>query len=235
MSRAAGQKIDRSGVIEPRSAAIRLRVVNESAADRRSMALASKELTEILGRAGVSLIWLTCTSGWADWLSTDPCQRERAPSEFWLRIVSRRPAGTSTRVLAFSELDETPGLRSAGVYYPAAVEAAGKNGLAAGTVLGAAIAHEVGHLVLGENAHSQEGLMSSDWRWPQFKRLSIGELSFTPREAKLLQDELRIRAMAPHGSRPRLAFGIPWADACQFFQYIGRGVPYNYGAARRTR
>ncbi len=77
--------------------------------------------------------------------------------------------------------------------------------------------------------------MSPDWRWPQFKRLSIGELSFTPREAKLLQDELRIRAMAPHGSRPRLAFGIPWADACQFFQYIGRGVPYNYGADRRTR
>src|SRR5260370_26654198 len=119
-----GQKIDSSGVIESRSAAIRLRVVNESAVDRRSMALARKELTEILGRAGVSLIWLTCTSGWADWLSTDPCQRDRAPSEFWLRIVSRRPAGTSTSVLAFSELDENPGLRSAAVDCPAAVQSA---------------------------------------------------------------------------------------------------------------
>ncbi len=118
ISLVAGQKIDRSGVIESRSAAIRLRVVNESAVDRRSMALARKELTEILGRAGVSVIWLTCTSGWADWLSADQCQRDREPSEFWLRIVSRRAAGTSASVLAFSEIDENLGLRSAGVYYP---------------------------------------------------------------------------------------------------------------------
>src|SRR5260370_7048526 len=80
ISLVAGQKIDRSGVIESRSAAIRLRVVNESAVDRRSMALARKELTEILGRAAVSAIWLPSTSTWSDWLSADQCQRDREPS-----------------------------------------------------------------------------------------------------------------------------------------------------------
>ena len=85
------------------------------------------------------------------------------------------------------------GIRSAGVYYPAAVEAAGEHALAAGEVLGAAMAHEIGHLVLGRNAHSREGLMSPEWKRPQFKKqLSIGELIFTSSEEKLLRNELTL-------------------------------------------
>jgi hypothetical protein len=204
MSLAAAQDTAASGAGATRSPAIRLRVVNEGALDRRSLMVAQKDLTEIVTRAGVSVIWLNCASGWADWLSAGPCQQEREPYEFWLRLVMRKPAETSENVLGFTELDENLGIRSAGVYYPAAVEAAGKYGLASGEVVGAAMAHEIGHLVLGADAHSREGLMSPDWTRSQFKRLSIGELSFTSSEATLLRDELRRPRPQPCGSKPTL-------------------------------
>jgi hypothetical protein len=142
--------------------AITLRVLNEARVDARVLREAQKEVTGILGRAGVTLIWVDCGAGDAAGKDREPCQRVRGRADFWFRLTTDRPAWTSQENLGFTE--HAGGNGSAGVYYPAVVKLTEKlTGQAHGVTpmagyipgfLGAAIAHEVGHLILGANAHT---------------------------------------------------------------------------------
>jgi hypothetical protein len=178
---------------------VTLRVAGEGVVDARSLTLARRELAKTLGQAGLGALWLTCTPGVADWRSADPCERDREPAEFWVRIVRHNPSAVRPDVLAFAEIDDDLGMRSAGVYYPAIVETAARHGIPAGIVMGAALAHEVGHLVLGAKAHSHHGLMSPDWRREQFERLSTTSLSFSEKDTRMLREELTFPARSRGG------------------------------------
>ena len=104
-----------------------------------------------------------------------------------MRIVTRRPSTASADMLGFTDLDESLGTGSAGIYYPAAAEMAKKWPVRVGEILAAAIAHEVGHLILGANAHSSRGVMYAHWGPEQFQLIGISELNFTRDQTKLLQ------------------------------------------------
>jgi hypothetical protein len=177
------------GLAQPRPA-VTLRVVNEGGFPRRDLSRAEKETVRIFREAGIDLVWLECASGRAEWGSGNPCQRERGPSEFWVRIVKRAPAATSAEMLGFAELDEGLGIASAGVYYPAAAALAEKWPARIGEILGAAIAHETGHLMLGVNAHSPRGVMVAHWGRAQFELIGISELNFTVAEARELREQI---------------------------------------------
>jgi hypothetical protein len=184
---------DRSGDAQQPRPTITLRVVNEADAGERTLLRAEKEAAAILGRSGVDLVSLTCEAGQVNWANDNPCQRDPKPTDFWLRIMARRPAATPGDTLGFTEIDETMDFSSAGVYYPAAVEATKTFRADLYQVLGAAIAHEVGHLMLGANAHSPQGVMSPHWSKAQYVLISIGELGFSSDQARRLQDEVRRR------------------------------------------
>ena len=59
-----------------------------------------------------------------------------------------------------------------------------------GNVLGNAIAHEVGHLMLPYHSHSAAGIMRASWTMNDFQDLSRGWLLFTPEQGKLLRARL---------------------------------------------
>ena len=177
------------------SPTITLRIVNEAGVDQRTLSRAGSEAAAILGRSGVKLIWLTCEAGWADPTSLNPCRQQTGPLEFWFFVVGRKPRGKSTEMVGFTDWNESSNHGLAGVYYPAAVELARKyrTDCDAYQILGAAIAHEVGHLLLGENTHSSLGLMLAVWDLPQVKRISTGALNFSSDQSKRLQYAIRIR------------------------------------------
>jgi hypothetical protein len=64
-------------------------------------------------------------------------------------------------------------------------------------ILGAAIAHEVGHLILGANSHTPLGVMNPHWDMTQIRLVRIGELNFNRDQARLLQNEVRRRTSGP--------------------------------------
>lgn len=189
----AGLALARTGAFQALRPEITIRVINESDADERALALARKEAVRIFAQAGIDLVWLDCVSGRADWGSDNPCQRERGASEFWLRIVSRKPAATTGHVLGFTNLDVRTGDGSAGIYYPAVAEMAKNWPVRIGDVLGAAIAHEVGHLMLGEDAHSLSGVMQANWGRAQCELIGISELNFAVAQAKELRKRVERR------------------------------------------
>jgi hypothetical protein len=62
-----------------------------------------------------------------------------------------------------------------------------------GQVLGHAIAHELGHLLLNQQGHSSVGIMRGKWGYGEMRDASRGELLFTPQQAGTIQIEVRRR------------------------------------------
>ena len=60
-------------------------------------------------------------------------------------------------------------------------------------VLGHAIAHEVGHLLLNQQVHSPHGIMRGEWSFVDFRDMTSGMLLFTPEQAEYLRAEVRSR------------------------------------------
>jgi hypothetical protein len=60
-------------------------------------------------------------------------------------------------------------------------------------VLGAAMAHEMGHLFLGANSHSPAGIMRAGWKDQDLLEASQARLSFTPDQARHIRTEVRQR------------------------------------------
>jgi hypothetical protein len=56
-----------------------------------------------------------------------------------------------------------------------------------GQILGHAIAHEIGHVLLRRDSHAAGGLMRSRWNRNDLREMSAGSLRFTPEEAERLR------------------------------------------------
>lgn len=59
-----------------------------------------------------------------------------------------------------------------------------------GQILGHAIAHEIGHLLLASDTHSLFGIMKADYDRKDLVILGEGNLFFTAEEARLLRSAL---------------------------------------------
>lgn len=55
------------------------------------------------------------------------------------------------------------------------------------TLLGHVIAHEIGHLLLGTNAHSRMGIMRSQWHDEEVRSIAMGRLLFASTQVESLK------------------------------------------------
>jgi hypothetical protein len=60
-------------------------------------------------------------------------------------------------------------------------------------ILGHAIAHEIGHILLNLNSHSDIGVMRANWDLKQLQDACYGYLVFTPPQAEAIRLEIRRR------------------------------------------
>jgi hypothetical protein len=72
------------------------------------------------------------------------------------------------------------------------------SGVSCEGVLGYAIAHEIGHLLLGAGSHSPSGIMRASWRWRELRQAATGALHFTENEARSMRLQVYAR---PHANR----------------------------------
>lgn len=70
-------------------------------------------------------------------------------------------------------------------------------------VLGHAMAHEMGHLLLGVGSHSPSGLMREHWSGRDLTRAAEGNLLFSSRQAETIRAQVRERRVAAHNTRTR--------------------------------
>jgi hypothetical protein len=63
-------------------------------------------------------------------------------------------------------------------------------------ILGYAMAHEIGHVLLGSTQHSLTGIMKGPWGEAEFERLAKGWLGFTAQQGELMRESAFRRAVA---------------------------------------
>jgi hypothetical protein len=61
------------------------------------------------------------------------------------------------------------------------------------TLLGRAVAHEIGHLLLGTSAHASSGLMRAAWPQHALRRERPDTWTFTADDAQAIRDAVRVR------------------------------------------
>lgn len=155
----------------------------------------------ILRDAGITVQWMDCSRGGAD----HPCQTVRGARDLVVRIMPTAPEATRSRdslsirgtvgdrdlQLGFAAVDA--GIHAgvlATIFYDRVQIVAGRGGLESGELLGRAMAHEVGHLLLRAAGHSRTGLMRAVWADAELMENRREDWVFSP------QDRRQLRAAA---------------------------------------
>jgi hypothetical protein len=139
----------------------------------------------------LNVVWIDCPLGRSAVISTDPCQQPLEPTDIVLRVLSDHARnGVQDCAFGFAVL---PVLASA--YYEHAVSLARNDGaeFEVPIILGCVMAHEIGHLLLGSNSHSDTGIMQGQWERKQVRQLMKGDLHFTAQQSKLMRAEGQTR------------------------------------------
>jgi hypothetical protein len=141
----------------------------------------------VLRLSGVRTRWQLCGS----W-ETSRCSRvPRRPNQISITITNREDGASSKRALGFA-LPFTEQADTAAAILPRIMKFAQGERTALRNVLGAVMAHEIGHLLLRSDTHG-DGIMSANWELPELRRMATRTLLFTKTQAHALQEGLRQR------------------------------------------
>ena len=82
------------------------------------------------------------------------------------------------------------------VYFDAVLDVARRYGQPVGKILGIALAHEIGHVLLPPPSHSAAGIMQPAWEGDALRHAVDGDIAFTGQQAALIRDRLMRHRMA---------------------------------------
>jgi hypothetical protein len=163
---------------------ITVRVHNYAQIDSQVLLGSEQIVSDILRKAGVDTVWLACTSG--EGSHSDPdCAKPLSPADLNLNL----PKPNATKL--YHRADSVYGFTlesNVWVFFDRVKASASELQLNTAHILGNVIAHELGHLLLGENAHSAWGLMRAWWSPQQLMAANRGELSFSNMERAKIRD-----------------------------------------------
>ena len=188
------------------SPAITIHVHNYAGVAPKTLAEAEEVATEIFRKAGLETQWtntvLTTENGQQNFvghaartladihLSIFPSEmsdRDGAPNN----VMGVAPGnGPDRRIVYIFERNVearfwrlTRAQGSARLYRPVSMA----------KILGHAIAHEVGHLLLNQQVHSAHGIMRGEWGIADFRDMTEGMFLFTPEQTEFLRADVRRR------------------------------------------
>ena len=101
---------------------------------------------------------------------------------------------------------------NAWILYDKVKEFSREQQLSFGRLLGGVIAHELGHLLIGENVHADAGLMHGYWSREELLGIEFTRLFFSDAERRRIQGGVFARqkaASVPVADASPLSLGIP--------------------------
>ena len=160
---------------EAQNLALTVRVRNDARALDQDLAAAQKHVTHIYADAGIDIVW--AASG----------------ARMTIALISREQAELMHQVkdvMGYAPASGAEGGRLAYVLNHRVDEVSAGYNSAKTVVLGVALAHEIGHLLLPSKPHSSKGLMRGKWDQSDFRRARLGELLFTPEQVMAIRERL---------------------------------------------
>jgi len=177
-----------SRVQEPR---ISVMVFDQAEVSGHTLSEAQERAAAILGKAGVEVKWIDCHQS----ANAAVCATVAEPDRLFLTIVTE-----DNRQLFGEDVlgRSVPGDRGshgiyARVFYRHIQAKAEQERVDPAQLLGLAVAHEFGHLLLGPKAHSAEGIMRANWSRRDMERGAKGQLGFTDQQAPRIRADVQSR------------------------------------------
>jgi len=166
----------------------------------KQLTAAETRAARVFEQAGLGIHWLNCFKNSLDSPSAPACDHPLSPADFVLQILpSSRNATNSTFGVSFLDA-------SGGVYADIFLDRVQSlreldPKISFSGLLGSVIAHELGHLLLGEHSHSRTGLMRAHWQAEELGKIAKGNLWFDSKQAVQLRERATVLNARVHLSR----------------------------------
>jgi hypothetical protein len=172
-----------------------LRVYNVYGLSQSDVEIARTTVRGVFKTAGVETTWRDCPG-----TTNDPCREVLAANEIAVRLI-HSPQGRAVTsddfTLGVSLVHSELGGSYASVFPDRVETIAERFGPDRVLLLGRAIAHEVGHLLLGMSAHAPTGLMRAHWSERPMQASTPGDWNFSSGEARRLREATAGRPVSP--------------------------------------
>lgn len=161
---------------------LKVSVFNDAQIPQSVLRAAEARTQTVFAESGITLTWLDCgTPG--NWHTELGCQDVSFPTHLSVRLVAGKKA-VSQDTFGQSYLNEQGEGNYANVYAATLSSAKALEVIREGDLLGYVVVHELGHLLLGKNSHSAEGLMRAKWEVAELREAARGNLLFSKSEAE---------------------------------------------------
>lgn len=176
----------------PSSEIVTLRVYDYVQAKDAALKQAETEAGAILATGGISARWVDCPTSHAVLKDFPDCQSALKVTDY---VVTILPAAMDARLRhsedALGSANESEeGFGRAQIFYDKIHMMAGGNTAPFSALLGRVMAHEIGHLLLGDNAHSRRGIMQAAWADRQLAMRADAEMIFTEKQSHRIETRL---------------------------------------------
>lgn len=184
--------------------AVSVRVYDASGLDERMRQAALDVAATTLAPTSVEVAWRVCSL--SNKLATY-CDSALAPGELAIRIVRIRAVADRSGGLrlgdAFIDTHAGRGVLAT-IYLDRVLRLAEQTGANRIALLGHAIAHELGHLLMASNVHGSNGLMRAFWSLEEVRNGRAIDWSIAPRDATAIRRGAEVHhALAGGGDAER--------------------------------
>jgi hypothetical protein len=167
-----------------------IRVYDNAGVNATERAKAISRADAILSRADLDVAWIECAPRKRG-RPSPVCDTPVTGAELVVRLLHASPSddtGVSRLGLGYALIDATMGTGTiATVFIDRVTRLASDARLDRATLLGRAMAHEIGHLLLGSNEHSDAGIMRDGWTAQQVSSSRAQDWLFLPRQGERLR------------------------------------------------
>ncbi len=175
---------------------ITVRVYDYAGLPAGTLAKAGLEARKIFAKSGIETEWVECPLERGVEERYPACRKPISPADVSIRIMPHSTEGYPVPPWAFgfalSSGDGRPATH-AYIFNRRVEEVLREAKCARFQLLGFAMAHEVGHLLLGPAAHASRGIMRSRWLKEELRQVESGALIFTSEQAVRLRASIRAR------------------------------------------
>jgi hypothetical protein len=202
-----GSSCAAEGASPETSPLITIHVYNYAGVPTTTLAEAEEVAKEIFHKAGVQIQWADTAFTGKDDQSTSVAHSGLTLTHLQLSIYPRLMSDRDCIPNNVLGLAPGNGLDRTTVYiFYSNVESSfwrlmGREGnlplfrpLSMGKILGHAIAHEIGHLLLNRQGHSARGIMRGEWGFADFRAMTEGMFLFTPEQTEFIREDVRRRS-----------------------------------------
>jgi len=176
-----------------------VRIYNVAYTDPKVLAQAEQVATDVFNRAGIVMEWKERPASepeahtmdfTAAGVATTACPKPLSSAGLAVRIIPIAPPVLSQQALGFALPCSSQGT-AVTVFADRAQWVSHYAAVPLHQVLGQALAHEIGHVLLRSGEHAAEGIMKASWDKGDYQHMATDYLLFTLEQSEQMRRELQ--------------------------------------------